>query len=154
MQAHELATPYPTVTLETPADEAARVLTEHRRPGLIVVDRRGQPLAVLGASQFLKLLVPGYVQDDPALARVLDEKFADQFCARLAEKSVKDLMPKEPAPLPVVNPDDTVLEVAAIMAARRSPLVAVVARDDDGPRLLGAISVAALLEHVLPPQVS
>ena len=150
MQAHELAQPYPTVTMDTPALEAARLLTEHGRPGLIVVDENQHPLAILPGSQVLRMLVPRYVQDDPALARVLDEKHADQMCEALRGKTVKDLMPQQPPRLPVVNPDDTVLEIAAIMAANRSPLVAVVEERSKTAALSGAISAAQLLGRILP----
>ena len=150
MQAHELATPYPTVTLETPALEAARLLTEHARPALIVVDHNSHPVAILPGSQVLRMLVPRYVQDDPALARVLDEEHADKMCEALRGKTVKDLMPTQPPVLPVVNPDDTVLEIAAIMAANRSPLVAVVEERSKTAALSGAISASQLLGRILP----
>ena len=150
MQAHELATPYPTVTMDTGAMDAVRVLTEHSRPGLIVVDGNDHPIAILPGSQVLRMLIPRYVQDDPALARVLDEDFADRMCDALADRTVRDLMPKDKVSLPVVAPDDTVLEIAAIMAANRSPLVAVVeARSKTAP-LLGAVSAQQLLGRILP----
>ena len=154
VQAHELAKPYPTVRLDTDATEAARLLTEHGRPGLIVVDDHDHPIAVLPGSQVLRMVIPRYVQDDPTLARVLDEDFADQMCTLLAEKSVADLMPTDKIPLPVVAPDDTVLEIAAKMAAARSPLVAVVEDDTKTSRLLGAVVVSDLLGRVLPLQTA
>jgi CBS domain-containing protein len=46
-----------------------------------------------------------------------------------------------------VNHDDTVIEVAAIMARLRSPLVAVMR----GSELIGVISASRLLELVLAP---
>ena len=150
MQAHELATPYPTVTMDTNALEAARLLTEHGRPGLIVVDEHQHPVAILPGSQVLRMLVPRYVQDDPALARVLDESHADRMCDALADRTVRDLLPKERVKLPVVAPDDTVLEIAAIMAANRSPLVAVVEERSKTAALSGAISAAQLLGRILP----
>lgn len=150
MQAQEIATPYPTVTLRTSALEAARLLTEHGRPGLIVVDEHQHPTAVLPGSQVLRMLIPRYMQDDPALARVLDEKAADAMCEALATKTVADLMPSEKVTLPVVAPDDTVLEIAAIMAASRSPLVAVVEERSDTAPLLGAITAAQLVGRILP----
>jgi CBS domain-containing protein len=52
--------------------------------------------------------------------------------------------------LPVANDDDTVLEIAAMMAANRSPLVAVLDGKGKGAALLGAISLADLLGRVLP----
>lgn len=150
MQAHELATPYPTVRLDTDAAEAARLMSEHNRPGLIVVDANDHPIAILPGSQVLRMMIPSYVQDDPTLARVLDEGFADKMSDVLADKTVKDLMPHEKVTLPVVAPDDTVLEIAAIMAANRSPLVAVVEERSKTAPLLGAISVNQLLARVLP----
>ena len=67
--------------MDTDALTAARLLTEHNRPGLIVVDDEDHPVAVLPGSQVLRAMIPSYVQDDPTLARVLDEEFADSICA-------------------------------------------------------------------------
>ncbi len=150
MQAHELATPYPTVTMDTDAGVAARLLTEHGRPGLIVVDENEHPVAVLPGSQVLRMVIPRYVQDDPALARVLDEAHADKMCEVLNRKTVRDLMPSERKTLPVVAPDDTVLEIAAIMAANRSPLVAVVEERSRTAPLIGVVTVSSLLGRLLP----
>jgi CBS domain-containing protein len=150
VQARDLAAPYPTVTMGTDALTAARLLTEHNRPGLIVVDEQNHPIAVLPGSQVLRVLIPTYVQDDPALARVLDEGFADSICASLEEHTVEELVPKDRPNLPVANDDDTVLEIAAMMAANRSPLVAVLDGKGKGAALLGAISVHDLLGRILP----
>jgi CBS domain-containing protein len=150
VQAHELASPYPTVRLDTSAARAVRVLTEHDRPGLIVVDDNDHPVAVLPASQVLRMMIPRYVQDDPTLARVLDEDFADKIYEALSDKTVSDLLPSDKVPLPVVAPDDTVLEIAAIMAANRSPLVAVLEKRSKTAPLLGAVSASQLVGRVLP----
>ena len=152
MQARDLAKPYPTVRMEDDGLTAARLLTEHNRPGLIVVDEHDHPLAVLPGSQVLRLLIPSYVQDDPALARVLDEEFADNIHTVLSSHKVRELMPSERdrSKLPVVAPDDTVLEIAAIMAANRCPLVAVVEESSATAPMIGAISATSLLGRVLP----
>lgn len=150
MQAHELAAPYPTVRLDTPAGEAVRVLTEHDRPGIIVVDDNDHPIAILPGSQVLRMLIPRYVQDDPTLAKVLDEDFADKIYDALADKTVRDLLPREKVPLAVVAPDDTVLEIAAIMAADRCPLVAVIETRSKTAPLIGAISASQLMGRILP----
>jgi CBS domain-containing protein len=147
--AHQLAAPYPTVRMDTDGASAARLMTEHNRPGLIVVDENEHPVAILPGSQVLRMVIPQYVQDDPALARVMDEDFADHIAAELGRKTVRELMPKDKMALPLVAPDDTVLEIAAIMAAARSPLVAVVERTKTAP-LLGAITASRLLGAVLP----
>lgn len=151
MRAGQLAAPYPAVELDTSALDAARLLSERRLPGLIVVDDQGRPRAVLPGYRLLDAAVPRYVQDDPALARVYDEKHADQMCARLSQRRVRDILPDKPSQRPVVDTDATVMEIAAVMAATHSPLVAVVdaPQGTTGP-LLGAITVSQLWSRLLP----
>lgn len=91
--------------------------------------------------------MPSYVQDDPSLARVIDEPLADQIADKLDGMTVRKLLPSEPAELPVVQHDDTVLEIAALMARLRCPLVAVL-RDQE---VIGAITASRLLELVVQP---
>ena len=147
MLAAELARMYPTVTLDTGALEAARILTDRKLPGLIVLDDEGQPYTVLPGSQVLRFVVPGYVQEDPALARAYDEASADAMCEELAARTVRDVLPRrtDVFDLPVVDTDATSMEIAAVMARQRSPIVAVM----EGKRFLGAVTVSSLLEHLL-----
>jgi CBS domain-containing protein len=147
MHGEQMAEPFPVVSLDTDAREAVELLASRRLPGLIVVDEKGKPHSVLPASQVVRFLVPSYVQDDPSLARVIDESLADQVADKLAGVKVRKLLPSEPVELPLVNHDDTVLEVAAIMARLRCPLVAVV-KDKE---ILGAITASRLLELVIAP---
>jgi CBS domain-containing protein len=142
-----MAEDFPVVSLDTDAREAVGLLASRRLPGLIVVDEKGRPHSVLPASQVVRFLVPSYVQDDPSLARVIDESLADQVADKLAGVTVRRLLPFEPVELPVVNHDDTVLEVAAIMARLRCPLVAVM-KDEE---IVGAITASRLLELVVTP---
>ncbi|GGK75405.1 hypothetical protein Sme01_51040 [Sphaerisporangium melleum] len=146
MHARDLVSGFPTVTADTPAVEAARLLAERDLPGLIVLDGDGLPLCVLPGTQVLRLAVPRYCQDDPALARVIDEDQADAFVRGLGARTVGECLPEQPRELPITDPDATLLEVAALMARTKSPLVAVV----DGDRLLGAITLKALLNRALP----
>lgn len=149
MLARDIAEPFPAVTVNSSALEAARLLARWRLPGLIVTDEQGRPRAVLPGSQVLRFVIPRYVQDDPALARAYDEAAADQLCSTLVGKPVRMLLPdpRGQSELPVVEGDATVMEVAALMARMRSPVVAV--QDPDG-RLAGAITVSRLLQLVLP----
>jgi predicted transcriptional regulator len=142
-----MAEDFPVVSLDSEAREAVELLASRRLPGLIVVDEKGHPHSVLPASQVVRFLVPSYVQDDPSLARVIDESLADRAADKLANVTVRKLLPSEPVELPVVNHDDTVLEVAAIMARLRCPLVAVV-KDKE---IIGAITASRLLELVVAP---
>ena len=148
MHGDQIAEEFPVVSLDSGALDAVRLLAERRLPGLIVTDKQGRPFSVLPASQVVRFLVPSYVQDDPSLARVIDETLADRVADRLAGATVRKLLPAEPKELPVVNHDDTILEIAAIMARLRCPLV-VVTKDD---QIIGAITASRLLELALPPQ--
>ncbi|WP_432868134.1 CBS domain-containing protein [Microbispora rosea] len=145
MRARDLLAPFPTVALDTPVLDAARLLADQDLPGLVVVDETGTPLTILPGPEVLRLAVPAYCQDDPALARVVDEAHADTFLQAVNGRKVRDALPDPPRELPVTDPDATVLELAALMARTHSPLVAVT---EDG-RLLGAVTLQALLDRVL-----
>jgi CBS domain-containing protein len=144
MRAADIAEPYPVVGLDTPALVAARLIARDRLPGLVVTDRDGAPKAVLPASEVVRFMVPDYVQDDPALAGVLGEVPLHQISARLNQATVADLMSARRVELVVLKADDTVLELAAIMARLRSPLCAVM----DGKKILGVVTASRLLELV------
>ena len=155
MRARDLAAPFPTVTADTPALEAARLLAGQNLPGLIVVDGAGRPVTILPGTQVLRMAVPSYCQDDPALARynqsgalarVIDEAAADVFLRGVGDRTVAQLLPREHRELPVVDPGATVLEVAAVMARSRSPLVAVAKKNEP---MLGAITLDAMLDRLL-----
>ncbi|MEV0802959.1 CBS domain-containing protein [Kribbella sp. NPDC050281] len=146
MHGEQMAEEFPVVSLDSEARAAVQLLAARRLPGLIVVREDGTPYSVLPASQVVRFLVPSYVQDDPSLARVIDEPLADRVADKLSGVSVRKLLPSEPAELPVVNHDDTVLEIAATMARLRCPLVAVV-KDRE---IIGAITASRLLELVVP----
>jgi CBS domain-containing protein len=153
MTARVLVQPFPIVTPETDAMEAAQTMASQRLPGLIVCRHDGRPYTILPGSQVLRFLIPSYVQDDPALARALDEQASDELCRKLAHSTVRDLLPQPPDldELPVVDADATALEVAAVMARMHSPVVAVV-DERDGNHVIGAITVGRLLEYLLPQQ--
>ncbi|MFI6832625.1 MULTISPECIES: CBS domain-containing protein [unclassified Kribbella] len=146
MHGEQMAEEFPVVSLDSEARAAVQLLAARRLPGLIVVREDGTPYSVLPASQVVRFLVPSYVQDDPSLARVIDEPLADRVADKLSGVPVRKLLPSEPAELPVVNHDDTVLEIAATMARLRCPLVAVV-KDRE---IIGAITASRLLELVVP----
>lgn len=145
MLARDLVEEYPTVTVDTDALDAVRLIGQHRLSGLVVTKPDGSPKAILPASQVLRFVIPKYVQDDPSLARVLDEKAADRIVKELDGRTVGDILPKEPHELPVLKGDDTTLELAALMARMRCPLVAIV---EDG-RVIGVVTTSRLLEKAL-----
>ena len=148
MLAADLARDYPAVDIDGDAMEAARLLADQKLPGLVVIDEQGRPHSVLPGSQVLRFVIPNYVQEDLSLARVYDEKQADKLCWTLAGKRVRELLPRKGAELPVVDPDATVMEIAAVMARMHSPVVAVAEKKG---RLLGVVTVSELLQTLLLP---
>lgn len=152
MRARELAGPFPTVTLATDALVAAATMARRDLPGLVVLDDEGRPFTVVPASQVLQFVIPGYVQDDPHLARVYDENTADTFCRKLAAVSIGDVLGAKRGDdrerPPVVDGDATMIEVAAVMARSHSPLAVVI--DDD--RIVGVVRIGTLLGRLLPSE--
>ncbi|MBY8850882.1 CBS domain-containing protein [Saccharothrix longispora] len=142
MQASDVAAHVPTVTVHDPVSWALRVMAVSRLPGLVVVDERSRPLTVLPGTQVLRLAVPTSYQDDPVLARTIDEAHADLFWEEIGDLAVGDCLPAKRAKPVTVAADATLLEVAALMCRLHSPLVAVVA--DDGT-LAGVITLERLL---------
>jgi CBS domain-containing protein len=100
---------------------------------------------VLTASQVVRFILPSYVQEDPALAGVLTESVADHAAERLGGKSIRDVMPQQRQHIPVVDADDTIIELAEVMSRLNSQLVAVV---KDG-ELLGVVTASRLLAVAL-----
>ncbi len=145
MHAEEIVEAFPVVAVDSDALAAARLLAEHRLPGIVVTDSSGRPYAVLPASQVVRFIVPGYVQDDPSLAGVLNETMADRAAEKLGGKTVRDVLPEHLRNVPAADADDTIIEVAATMARLRSPLIAVV---KDG-ELRGVITASRLLAAAL-----
>ena len=89
--------------------------------------------------------MPTYIQDDPSLAGVLNESMADRAAEKLSGKTVRDVLPEHLIDIPSAHADDTIIEVAALMARLRSPLIAV--RKND--RLIGVITASRLLAAAL-----
>lgn len=145
MHAEDIVEEFPVVSVDSDALDAARMLAEHRLPGIVVTDTSGRPYAVLPASQVVGFIVPTYVRDDPSLAGVINESWADKAAERLSDKKVRDVLPEHLEDIPSAKSDDTILEVAALMAQLKSPLIAVL---KDG-RLLGVVTASRLLAAAL-----
>src|ERR1041384_724354 len=137
-----MAEDFPLVGVEDDAWTAVTRLAENRLPGLVVTDGGGRPVSILPTSQVVRILVPSYVRDDPSLAGVLSESMADRVADKLRGKTVRQLLPEDAPELAVVNDDDTIVEVAAVMARLRCPLAAVMA----GRTMVGVITASRLLQ--------
>ena len=146
MRARDLATPYPSVAPDTPAEEAARLLAEEPVEGVFVQDDQGELQGLVADTTLLAFLLPRYLAEDRALVGVLGEDVADALWQRLRGRTVRDLLPASTAGLPEVNGNDTLVKVAATLVRSGASLVAV--RDRDG-RLLGGITTSQLIGRLL-----
>ena len=146
MRARDLATPYPSVAPDTPAEEAARLLAEEAVEGVFVQDDQGELQGVVADTTLLAFLLPRYLAEDRALVGVLGEDVADALWQRLRGRTVRDLLPASTAGLPEVDGNDTLVKVAATLVRSGASLVAV--RDRDG-RLLGGITTSQLIRRLL-----
>ncbi|MFI5642269.1 CBS domain-containing protein [Streptomyces goshikiensis] len=149
MIARDLAEPYPYVRTDDQAVEAVRLLAEHDLAALLVLERDGTPYAVVPGSQLLRQLVPEYVMEDPLLAAVIDDRHADSLTEDLAGKTVAQWIPERAFKPAFVGPEAGTLQIAALMARTHVPLVAVIERDGEGRRLVGVVSAASLMRHLL-----
>jgi CBS domain-containing protein len=145
MKARNLASPQPVLRSDAPAGEAAAVLARHEIRAVLVVDERERFVGVLSDSELLRGLLPPYVGEASILAHVLEEGAAEILYRRLEGRLVADLMPKDRDVVPVVDADDTLVEVASVMVRARASAVGVM----DGGPLIGGITIDDLLSHLL-----
>ena len=148
MKARNLASPQSALRAEAPATEVAAVLARHDIRAVLVVDDDGEFVGVLSDSELLRALLPSFVGESQALARVLEEAASNLLFRRIENLTVRDLMPDERDVVPIVHGDDTLVEVADVMVRSRASLVGVV---DEG-RLIGGISIDDLISHLLKPR--
>ncbi|MEV5433222.1 CBS domain-containing protein [Streptomyces sp. NPDC052701] len=149
MSARELAEPYPYVSTDDAATDAALLLAEHKLPALLVTDRDEQPYAIVPGSQLLGQLVPAYALEDQHLAASMDDRDIDEVPEKLARLTVAEWLPPRRFRPPTVGPDASVMHIAALMARTHTPLVAVVERSGERTRLAGAVTAARLLERLV-----
>lgn len=146
VRAGDIAEEFPTVSIDSNALGAVRLLAAHRLTGLVVSTGKSEnPFTVLTAAQLVRFILPGYVQEDPALAGMLTESVADDVMERLGDKTIRDVMPSQRHRVPVVDADDTIIELAEVMSRLDSQLVAVV---KDG-EVQGVVTASRLLAAAL-----
>ena len=145
MKARDLVSPHVTLRRDASAAEATETLSRHDVRAVLVVDERGSFVGCLSDSELLRALLPPFVDESEVLARVFEEKASESLFRRLEGRSVGELMPTERDETPVVDVDDTLVEVASTMVRARASLVGVL----EGGRLVGGISIDDLLSRLL-----
>jgi CBS domain-containing protein len=140
-----LAGPQATLHADAPAVEAAAVLARVETSAALVVDEAGRLIGILSDEDLVRRLLPHYVGEADALARVLEEGSSDELWRRLEALTVRDLLPRHREAEPIVDGDATLVEVASVMVRAEVRVVAVV---EEG-RLVGGITIDHLLSHLL-----
>lgn len=146
LRARELAGPQPTLRADASAAEAALVLVRIETSAALVTDAQERFVGVVSDEDLLRTLLPGYIGDAEALARVLEEGTAEQLWRRLETRTLRDLMTQDRPEEPVVDGDATLVEIASVMVRADVRLVAVV---EEG-RLIGGVTMDHLLSHLIP----
>lgn len=144
MRALGLAGPQETLRADASAQEAALVLSRIQTSAALVVDD-DTFVGVVTDEDLLRALLPSYVGEADALARVLEEGSSERLWQRLEGRTVRDLIVRGRDAEPVVDGDASLVEVASVMVRAEAPIVAVV----EGDRLLGGITIDHLLTHLL-----
>src|SRR5690606_16100627 len=109
-----------------------------------------KPRIVIPGTQVLRMAVLHSYQDDPALARTIDEAHADRFWQDLGNRTVGECLPGYPAKPVTASLDATLLELATLMGRLHSPLVAIV---DHTHALVGAVTLNRLLINLALPDL-
>lgn len=148
MRASELETSLPLVDLHTPALDAARMIAGERLAVLVIADASGRPSSLVSAIDVLGLLIPSYLRDDRFLSGVLDENGSDEVWAEARRRTIGELVEDDAVDvhdIVAVEPDATLVEVAALMAEERTS-VALVIRGDGPPRF---VTLPTVMEAIL-----
>ena len=145
MKARDLCHAYPEFPSSARADDLADVLRRQDVRAVLVLSPAGELMGVVSDSSLLRRLLPSYVDEDESLAGVVGEDASTLMQSRLGGLIAADLVLGEQEERPVVDADDTLIEVASVMVRSRSPAVGVV----DRGRLLGGIGIEDLLRRLL-----
>lgn len=138
MLASDLQVALPLVYRSTNAVDAAKLIAENHLPALVVADARGAAVAIVSSADVMRLMVPSYVLDDMSLAGVIDEQGAEEMWAKIAERTIGELLDDTRVPVRDilrVGADDTLMELAAKMVDARTQ-VAVVNGPKDEPHFV------------------
>jgi CBS domain-containing protein len=148
VRASDLTISLPLVDRASKASDAVRIIAEQDLIGLVVADASGVPKAVVSAIDVARLMLPRYIRDDLSLANVVGESGVRDLWGELADRTIGDVLDDDEVQaraILTVEPDATLVEVAARLVDARTQVCRVVGDDgvDHGfvtlPHLLDAI---------------
>lgn len=149
MRATDIQIELPMIDRTRSAAEASRVIAETGRIGVVVCGRDKRPLGMITAVDLFRLALPEYLMSDPSLAATLDEEGIAELIAKLRDKTVGEVIDDDSVRLrevPVVQPDDTVVEIAAVLASAGSTIAMVDGTQEKGARF---VTLPVALDAVL-----
>jgi CBS domain-containing protein len=145
VKARDLMQPVRVVKPDDPATELIRAFEDPALRAVAVVSGEGELIGVISDEDLLYALLPSYVLDDEALAGVLEEGAVETLRHRLEGKRVKECVHTTRRQHAPVEPDATLVEVAAAMVRSGDPGVLVIEKE----KVLGVITVDILLPALL-----
>jgi CBS domain-containing protein len=145
VKARDLMQPVRVVKPDDPATELILAFEDPALRAVAVVSGEDELIGVISDEDLLYALLPSYVLDDAALARVLEEGAGTTLRHRLEGKLVRECVHTTRRQHAPVEPDATLVEVAAAMVRSGDPGVLVI---QEG-RVLGVITVDVLLPALL-----
>jgi CBS domain-containing protein len=145
MKARDLMQPARVVVPDAAAEELFEAFADPDQRAVAVVGEDGRMVGLITEEDMLFALLPSYVLDDEALAGALEEAAGAALRRRLEHKRVQDCVNIGRRSRIPVDPDDTLVEVAAAMVRSGDPAVVVV----EAGRVLGVITVDILLPALL-----
>jgi CBS-domain-containing membrane protein len=147
MRARDIMQAARVVRPDAPCEELLRVFEDPEvRAAAILPTREGDRAGLVTEEDVLSALLPSYVLEDEALAAVLEETAAERMRGKVASRKVREVINVDRRRYPPVDPDDTLIEVAAAMARSGHPAVLVAGKDG---RVVGVITADALLPAFL-----
>ncbi|QDP96903.1 CBS domain-containing protein [Microlunatus elymi] len=149
MRARDIQVETPMISRRSSVAEASRMIADRGKIGVVVADDRGTPLGMITALDVFRLALPDYLLDDSSLAATLDEQAIEELIAPLRDKTVAEVIADQAVrlrPVPTVDADATVLEIAAVLVSAGSMIAVVGAAGRDGARV---VTLPIVLDAVL-----
>jgi CBS domain-containing protein len=138
-----MVTDFPVVSVQTPIEEAVRMLRSHHdesllhaAPGLIVLNERGDLAGILSPLTIIRVLLEAGVKT--GFASAADTAVLKELCSGFKGKNVADVMDWQPIS---VTEDAGILDLADLFVKHRFQRIPVV----KGKKVLGVIYRSHLL---------
>jgi CBS domain-containing protein len=141
-------TPVLTVRADDSVGELARAFAAGDLRAVAVVTEGGQLVGILTDEDLLDALLPAYVGQDKALARLLAQADAAELLGRIEGKRVSELVQASRREHPTASPDSTLVEVLSAVCGTGASAVLVI----EAEQVLGVITVDRLLRILLSPK--